>query len=116
MDNIIKDQILTILKKHEFETEKFRFIEMKHNIFKLTYQDKFITYIETLGDIKINNNNNQVKKWKSYRPELVEHIKKVIDNTIYDIVCIVDIIDNCKVIDKTLESLKLQKKNHILFW
>lgn len=115
MDNIIKDQILTILKKHEFETEKFRFIEMKHNIFKLTYQDKFITYIETLGDIKINNNNNQVKKWKSYRPELVEHIKKVIDNTIYDIVCIVDIIDNCKVIDKTLESLKLQKKEpHII--
>lgn len=75
MDKTLKDQILGTFAKYNFDHKNFRFLKVKDQVYKLSYNNKFITYLEVAeggGQVKAKN-------WRSFRQGLAEFTKKVVD-------------------------------------
>lgn len=113
MDKIIKDQILGTFAKYNFDHKNFRFLKVKDQVYKLSYNNKFITYLEVAeGGV-----GGQSKNWRSFRQGLAEFTKKVVDgekNTLYDVVCLINIIDGPGMLAKCIEGLIRQTKEPMI--
>jgi hypothetical protein len=115
MDKVIKDQILGSFAKYNFDQKNFIFHHIKDHIYKLSYNNKYITYID-IGD---GTSGGQRMNWKTSRRQPGEYIKKIVDaektndpnkELIYDVVCLVNIIDGPGILSKCIEGLNRQTK------
>jgi hypothetical protein len=114
IDKNVKDQFFTLLKKRNYDTVKFKFINVNNNdsntVYKLCYDNKFITYIGTNNKSK-SSRNKQVKSWYSYRRNLLNYIRTIInDKSVFDTVCIINIVDDGIFLEKCLESINKQSR------
>lgn len=117
IEQIIKKQFFQIMENRKYDVNKFKIINTYNNkVFKLLYEDKFITYIETKDyDIK-NLNKSQTKIWYSYRTKLINYVNSIInDSSIFDIICLINVLDNLVLLDHCIDSLlKQHKKVYII--
>ena len=106
MDKNVEIQILTIMKNMDFDPSKFKFIKIKDKIFKMTFLNKFVTYIE------INTtatSSAQSKSWTSYQKNLIEYLKSFVKNEIFKVVTLVDCTEKDEHIKKKcIDCLKNQ--------
>ena len=72
--------------KHGFSTNNFRFLPVKDDIFRLVYNNKFITYIEVTN----KKGGGQKKAWVSYQKNLIDYTKQIVaGGSVFDVVCLV---------------------------
>ena len=112
MDKIIKDQFFQLLKNRKYDIDKFKLVNINNsNVFKLYYEQKFITYIETKDYNFLNMTSPQTKSWYSYRTNLLNYVNSIIKNGgMLETICIINVVDSFEILQKCLDSLSKQTK------
>lgn len=109
MNKVVEAQIISIFKNYNFPTDKFKFIKIKDNIYKMTLDGKFITYIEVTEGV---DTKSQTKLWTSSRKDLIEYIKKILLGNFYEVFIIMDIKDtSIDVTNRAIRSILQQKQD-----
>src|SRR3989304_1969508 len=104
LDKSIEGQFGALIKKRGYDLSKFKFQNINaKNIYKLCYENKFVTYIETKDYNSTNMTTTQTKTWYSYRTKLLNYVHSIIYNEgILDIVCIVNITSDKSFLEKSI--------------
>jgi hypothetical protein len=106
MNKIAEEQITNILKNYNFPIDKFKYTKAKDNIYKMTFSDKFITYIEVSDN---RDTSSQTKLWQSYRKDLIDYIKKLVNGDLFEVLCIIDPKENTDMIARAVRAIITQR-------
>ena len=110
LDKSIKNQVLAGFSKYNLDEKNLLFRHVKDNIFKFSYGNKFITYLEVSKNIL---GAPQLKTWKTYRKGYGEYGKRVADgdkSNLFDIICLINITDSLEITNNTISCLLKQTK------